>query len=55
MHYIIYRDKNLCGINLCDQCLTCIIRINKTLAENVVLCIYVDQLINQSRQGEAKC
>ena len=29
----IWRDKNLCGTNLCNLCLTRIIRINKSHAE----------------------
>ena len=33
MHCNVWRDKNLCGTNLCDRHLTHIIRINKTHAE----------------------
>ena len=33
MHCNLWHDKNLCGTNLCNQCLTRIIRINKTRAE----------------------
>ena len=33
MHCNVWCDKNLCGINLCDRCLTRIIHINKTRAE----------------------
>ena len=32
MHCNVWRDKNLCATNLCDQCLTRIIHINKTRA-----------------------
>ena len=33
MHSNVWRDKYLCGTNLCDLCLTRIIRINKSHAE----------------------
>ena len=33
MHCNVWRDKNLCSTNLCDQLLTRIIHINKIRAE----------------------
>ena len=40
MHCNVWRDKNLCGTNLCDQRLTRIIRINKTRAEKCRFTVY---------------
>ena len=37
MHCNVWCDKKLCGTNLCDQCLTRIIHINKTCAEKMSL------------------
>ena len=37
MHSSVWHDKNLCGTNSCDLRLTCIIRINKSHVENLLL------------------
>ena len=37
MHSNVWHNKNLCGINLCDQHLTCIICIKNLMQKFVVL------------------
>ena len=40
MYCDVWRDKNLCGINLCDRHLTRILHINKTLTEKCTFTVF---------------
>ena len=46
MHSNVWCDKNLCGTNLCDLCLTHINRINKSHAEICRFTIFGNQTLH---------
>ena len=53
MHCNVWRDKNLCGTNLCDRRLTHIIHINKTRAEKCRFTVVL-QIVIQTYLALAK-